>query len=94
MSAVPSPWLVGGVHESVALPEAVATTEMENAGSDAVTPPADALMTMSAYTPTCADVGVPLSSPLLGLSAAHDGTFVPLKVIALPALSVAVGLNE
>jgi hypothetical protein len=49
---------------------------------------------MSAYTPTCADVGVPLSSPLLGLSAAHDGTFVALKVIALPALSVAVGLNE
>jgi hypothetical protein len=63
-----------------------------NAAIEAEEVPSLALMTILELV--CALVGVPESCPLEMLKLAHEGLFATENDSALPAESVAVGLNE
>ena len=84
---------VGATQVTVAVPLAlwVSTTLIEKAGKDVLTPPAEALMTIFGYEPTCAVFGVPESSPVVVLKLAQLGSPAMEKVRVSPALSLAVG---
>jgi hypothetical protein len=68
-------------------------TVIENAGSDVVALPSLALITMFAYEPTFAAVGVPDNWPVLVLKVAQAGLFVMLKLSASPSSSLAEGMK-
>jgi hypothetical protein len=70
-----------------------ADTSMENAASAAFAVPVLTLMVMSAYAPSCALVGVPLSSPVAMLKLAQEGLCAIEKLSVLPAGPLAVGVN-
>ena len=68
-------------------------TVMLNAGIAVAAVPSLALMTMFAYVPVCALLGVPETCPLAILNAAQPGRFCTENDSGLPAGSLAVGWN-
>lgn len=92
VSAEPSLFCVGGIHDSVAAPDDdCAFTAIANAGSDAFVRPSLTLMTTFEYVPTFEVVGVPDSCPVVVLKVAQLGRFAIENVSASPSASVAVG---
>jgi hypothetical protein len=100
VSAVPSLFCVGAVHDTVAVPlegpvtGGVDVTVMLNAGSDAVAAvPSATEMTTFMVVPVSVLFGLPESCPVLVLNAAHAGAFWMLKVIFPPSESDAAGVK-
>ncbi len=87
-------FVVGGVHVSVAEPNATACTVSVNAGSEAERSPSLTLMTMPVVAPMCCRPGVPWSRPVAGSNVAHAGAFVMLYVSVSASGSAPVGANE
>jgi hypothetical protein len=85
--------LVGGVPEITGALLAGALTVMEKAGNDLLALPSLTLMMMLEYVPTCCDVGVPDSLPVVLLNKAHAGLFAMENVSGSPSASLAVGVN-
>jgi hypothetical protein len=75
-------------------PDEAAATVIANVGNETLALPSLTEMTMFAYEPTCALVGVPVRAPVDVLKVAHDGLFWIAKVSELPSGSRAVGVNE
>jgi hypothetical protein len=68
-------------------------TVIENAGSDAVAVPSLTLICTLPYTPTSADVGVPLSAPVEALKAAQAGLLAIVNTSASLSASLATGVK-
>ena len=83
------PVIVGGE-----LVDELATTVIENVGSECLVTPSVAWRMMLEYVPTLAAVGVPLRRPVVVLKVAQEGFMRILKVTGLPSGSRAVGWNE
>ena len=69
-----------------------ACTVMVKAGSDAVAVPSDTEMAMFEWVP--ADVGVPLSRPVVVLNVAQEGLFAMPNASVWPSGSETAGVNE
>jgi hypothetical protein len=67
---------------------------MPNAARAADLLPSLTLITMPAKVPTLELGGVPLRAPVVLLNVAHDGRFWTLKLSAVPAGPLALGVNE
>jgi hypothetical protein len=95
VKVLPSVLRVGGVQLSVARPVALdaALTPIEKLASEADALPSLTLIAMLPYVPTCAEVGVPESLPVLVLNEAHEGLLVMLNVSVSPLASRAVGVK-
>src|SRR4029077_18261268 len=93
VSALPSLFCVGGVRASTALPVVTGglITVTLKAGSALAAVPSLALITILAYVPVCALLGVPSSCPLAILKLAQAGLFCTENDSSLPAGSLAVG---
>ncbi len=79
------PLMVGG---------AAAVTVIVNGASEADAVPSLTEIVMLANVPTFAEVGVPVSWPVVVLNEAHAGLFVIENVSAPPRGLDAVGVNE
>ena len=96
MRALPSLLTVGGVQETVAVPELeLLVTVSAKEGSAAESLPSDTRITTPLLVVPAYDVdGVPESRPVAVLKAAQAGLLVMLNVSLSPLASDAVGLNE
>ena len=69
-------------------------TVIEKGGSEALEGPSATLITMPAYVPAFAAVGLPESRPVLVSNVAHEGLPAMENVRVPPAASEALGWNE
>lgn len=88
--------VLGGVHDSVALPVALGcATAMENGARETLAVPSDTEIVMPLYlVPARLLAGLPESRPVELLNVAQVGRLAIEKVSVLPSGSDAVGWNE
>ena len=86
-------FVVGGVHDSVALPLALCVTMIAEDGRDALAVPSETEIAMLPYVPAWVLLGVPDTWPVVVLNEAQTGLLAIVNVKVFPSGSMALGWN-